>query len=159
MKIPERIQVRVDSDGEADLSGFIVELTVRAGRKNPYRIYFPKTDNRGFATLTRDDFIGQFRDHWESGLMDHDGSPETAESLVRVGLYDPWWSIENADAALAWPLLTHERTKWSSRKEQYRYRTSTRNTDFAASPIDVDLEKTTDILLRTEPKVRATPTG
>ena len=44
-------------------------------------------------------------------------------------------------------LLTHERKKWSSREEQYRYRTSSRNTEFVVSPIDVDLEKTNEIVL------------
>ena len=148
--------MRVECDNETDLSGFIVELTVTAGRKNPYRIYFPKTDCSGVATLTRDDFVGQFKDHWEAGLMDHTGTPETADSLVRVGLYDPQWSISNPDAALAWPLLTHERTKWSSREEQYRYRTSSRNAEFVAPPIDVDLEKTNDIVLPVERRVLTT---
>ena len=156
MKIPERVRVRVHGEGEADLSDLIVELIITAGHKNPYRIYFPKTDQMGSATLTRDDFLGQFRDHWEAGLMDHDGTPEAATSLVRVALYDPRWSIENADAALAWPLLTHERTKWSSRDEQYRYRTSTRNTKFLASPVDVDLEKTNDIALPVKRRIPTT---
>lgn len=158
MRIPERIRVRVECDGERDLSGFIVELTVKSGRKNPYRIYFPKTDSSGVAMLTREDFVGQFRDHWEAGLMDHDGTPETADSVVRVGLYDPTWSRENVDAALAWPLLKHESLKWLSREEQYRYRTTTRNTDFIVTPIEVDLETTNEIALPVKRKVFATST-
>lgn len=147
MKIPELITVHVESPGESDLSGIIVELMVTTGRKNPYRIYFPKTDGSGVATLTRDDFVGQFTDHWEAGLMDYSGNPESADSTVRVALYDPSWSLENRDAALAWPLLKHERTKCSSRDEQYRYRTSSRNKEFLVSPIMVDLESTSDIVL------------
>jgi hypothetical protein len=147
MKVPEQIQIRIDCKSEPDLSGFIVELTVKAGRKNPYRIYFPLTDYRGVARLKRDDFLGQFTDHWEGGLMDHDGSLDTADPIVQVALYDPQWSIENGAAALAWPLLKHERTKWASREEEYRHRTSTRNMEFVASRIDVDLQKTCDIVL------------
>jgi hypothetical protein len=153
MKIPERIIVHAVSRGESDLSGLIVELTVTTGQKNPYRIYFPKTVSSGVATLTRDDFIGQFTDHWEAGLMDYSGTPESAASTVRVGLYDPSWSLENRDAALAWPLLKHERKKWSSRDEQYRYRTSSRNKEFLVSPIMVDLERTSDIVLPVQRKI------
>lgn len=152
MKIPERMTVHVVRTDDADLSGIIVELTVTAGRKNPYRIYFPKTDSSGVAVLMRDDFIGQFTDHWEAGLMDHNGTPESADSTVRVGIYDPSWSMENRDAALAWPLLSHERTKWSSRDEQYRYRTSSRNPEFLVSPIMVDLERSSDIVLQVQRK-------
>jgi len=147
MKIPERLKVRVVCEGEPDLSGVIVEMTVSTGKKNPYSIYFPKTDRSGVAILTRNDFIGQFTDHWQEGLMDHSGTPEEARSVVRVELYDPSPSLENPDAAMAWPLLKHERTKWSSRDEEYRYRTSSRNPEFIGSPIMVDLEKTSDIVL------------
>jgi hypothetical protein len=153
MNIPEHITARVANSDETDLSGLIVELMVTTGRKNPYRIYFPKSDVSGLATLTRDDFIGQFTDHWEAGLMDHTGTPESADSTVRVALYDPSWSLENRDAALAWPLLKHERTKWSSREEQYRYRTSSRNPEFLVSPIMVDLGETNDIVLPVQRKV------
>lgn len=155
MNVPERITVHVASSNESDLSGIIVELVVTAGQKNPYRIYFPKTDASGVATLTRDDFIGQFTDQWEAGLMDHSGTPQSADATVRVGLYDPSWSVKNREAALAWPLLKHERTKWASRDEQYRYRTTSRNDEFLVSPIVVDLEKTSDIVLPMQRKVTA----
>jgi hypothetical protein len=79
--------------------------------------------------------------------MDHSGTPESADSVVQVALYDPSWSIQNPKLALAWPLLTHERTKWSSRDEQYRYRVSTRNSELIVSPITVDLEKTNEIVI------------
>jgi hypothetical protein len=155
MKIPELLKVRVVCDNESDLGDLIVEMIVTTGKKNPYRLRFAKTDRSGMSTLTRDDFIGQFTDHWEAGLMDHSGTPEDAQPTVQVGLYDPSWSLENPDVALAWPLLSHERMKWSSRDEEYRYRMSSRNLEFVASPVMVDLEKTSDIVLPVERKVTA----
>lgn len=155
MKVPKRVTVHVMSaSDDSDLSNIIVELTVTTGRKNPYDIYFPKTDHSGVAALTRKDFIGQFTDHWESGLMDHSGTPETAESTVRVGLYDPSWSIANPDRALAWPLMKHQRTKWSSREEEYRYRTTSRNDEFEFDHLIVDLEKMTDFILTVRRKAK-----
>lgn len=142
MHVPNRTTVHVISDEGADVSGIIVQMTVTTGQKNPYYVYFPKTDTAGIATLTRDDFIGQFMDHWESELMDHAGTPESADSRVLVSLYDPSWSIANRAFALAWPLLKHERTKWSSREEEYRSRVSSRNCDFTATPMTVDLNQT-----------------
>jgi hypothetical protein len=156
MKIPEEIKVRVICDGESDMSGVVVEVIVSTGKKNPYMIYFPKTDRSGVATLTRADFTGQFTDHWQESLMDHSGTLEDAQPVVRVGLYDLAPSLENRDVVMAWPLLKHERTKWSSRDEEYHYRTSSRNADFLLSPIMVDLEKTTDIVLRLQRKTLAT---
>lgn len=150
MRVPENVRVRVVCGDATDLSGLIVGLTVRAGRKNPYLIYFPKTDSAGVASLTRNDIVGQFHDHWEASLMDHDGTLETADPLVGVSLHDPLWLRENREAALAWPLLPHERTKWRSRQEQYRYRTSARNSRFVATPLEVDLEGSSDIVLPVE---------
>jgi hypothetical protein len=147
MNVPELITVRIVSSEDLDLSGIIVELTVTAGKKNPYHIYFPKTDRSGAATLTREDFIGQFEDHWESGLMDHGGAPESAESYVQVSLYDPSWSRANPKLALAWPLLKNERKKWLSREEEYESRISSRNGEFSASTMLVDLHQTQDIVL------------
>ena len=147
MKIPEQMTVRVVSTDEEDLSGLIVELMVTTGSRNPYYIQFPRTDSSGMATLTRDDFVGQFTDHWESDLMGHSGTPASASSRVQVALYDPSWSLEHRDRAMAWPLLQHERTKWSSREEEYRHSTSSRNLDFLAAPIEVDLEETSDFTL------------
>jgi hypothetical protein len=146
MNVPKRITVHVTSDEGADVSGIIVQMTVTTGQKNPYHIYFPKTDATGIATLTRGDFIGQFKDHWESGLMDHAGRVETADSRVFIELYDPSWSIANRKLALAWPLLKHQRTKWSSREEEYQSRVTSRNRDFVATPITVDLHQTQDFV-------------
>ena len=147
MRVPERLVVRVSCANDSDLSDIIVEMTVTSGRKNPYRVYFPKTDRSGVATLTSDDIKGQFTDEWEAGVMDHDGTLETAEPVVRVGLYDPSWSQQHREAALAWPLLTHERTKWPTREDQYGYRTSARNTAYVATPVLVNIEVTSEIVL------------
>ncbi len=88
--------------------------------------------------------------------MDHSGTPESANSVVEVALYDPTWSIQNPDQALAWPLLPHESTKWSSRDEQYCYRTSTRNTEFIASPMAVDIGQMSEIVFPLRRKAVAT---
>ena len=70
--------MQVVCEDTPDLDDLIVELKITTGRKNSYRIYFPKIDRSGKATLTGDDFLGQFTDHWESGFMDHSGTPESA---------------------------------------------------------------------------------
>jgi hypothetical protein len=158
MIVPERIIVRVTCDYNADLSGLIVRMTVTAGLKTPYRILFPKTDGQGVAVLTRDDFVGQFKDHWEAGLMDHSGTPETASATVEVDLYDPSWSVKNRDMALAWPLLDHERTKWLSRTDEYSHRVSSRNLEFEATSILADLNVSTHIILPVRPVRVGTPT-
>src|SRR5690348_3597606 len=112
MKVPDTIQVQVRSPVDSDLSGLIVQMKVRAGRKNPYFILFPKTDVSGRATLDRAGFLGQFTDHWEAGLMDYDGGVEDASTTVEASLFDPTWLRENRGIAMAWPLLTHESTHW-----------------------------------------------
>lgn len=152
MNVPEQLKVRVIAPDETDLSGFIVELTVSTGRRNPYHIRFPKTDHHGVATLSRDDFVGQFTDHWEAGLMDHYGNVDDASSIVTVALYEPSRAIANPKGSLSWPLMRHERTKWSSREEEYRYRVSTRNVDFVARPLTVDLQTTSEITLQVRRK-------
>lgn len=147
MNVPNKITVHITSAEESDLSGIIVEMAVTTGQKNPYLIYFPKTGRDGTATLTRKEFMGQFRDHWEFALMDHSGTLANADPRVRVSLYDPSWSIANRELALAWPLSKHDRTKWSSREEEYESRVSSRNFCFIATPITVDLHQTHRIVL------------
>src|SRR5574340_929229 len=101
MNLPEQLVLRVEAAGNNDLSGIIVQMKVRAGRKNPYFIYFPKTDLDGVARLSREDFVGQFKDHWEIGLMDYNGTPESADPAVEVSLFNPSWLIKNRKLALA----------------------------------------------------------
>jgi hypothetical protein len=119
----------------------IVQIKVRSGTKNPYFIYLPKTDRSGSATITRDDFVGQFEDHFESGLMDYNGTVEDANPMVEARLYDPTWALRNEHLAMAWPLLTHERTKWKSRREAYEYLTSCRNLHFDVTPVEMNIER------------------
>lgn len=148
MNLPEQLVLRVEAAGNNDLSGIIVQMKVRAGRKNPYFIYFPKTDLDGVARLSREDFVGQFKDHWEIGLMDYNGTPESADPAVEVSLFNPSWLIKNRKLALAWPLLEHEKRRWSSREEQYNYMVNNRNSHFSCAAISVDLEKTPQFVLR-----------
>ena len=154
MLVPEKIVVRIKSNSAVPVADLIVHLRVQAGTKNPYFILFPKTNAHGTAELTRDDFVGQFKDHWESGLMDYNGSLESASPQVEAALFDPTWSIENRRLAMAWPLLAHERTKWSSRQEEYEYRVSSRNLAFSLTPTIVDLEGTPTIDLIVHPRDR-----
>jgi hypothetical protein len=148
MIVPESLIARVVSDnGDTDLSDIILELEVHAGRKNPYRVYFPKTDRAGVTVLTRDDFIGQFLDHWEASLMDHDGSVESASPRMTARLYDPTWAAANPQLALAWPLLPHEKTKWRSREEEYRYKITARNAEFVAPPVTLDVEEKGEVVV------------
>jgi len=151
MKVPDVVRVQVRSAEPTDLSGLIVHMKVRAGRKNPYFILFPKTDASGRATMTRTDFIGQFTDHWESGLMDYDGRIEDASSTVEVSLFDATWSRENRHLAMAWPLLTHESSRWTSREQEYQYRVSCRNHLFSVRPQSVDLVTSPSFQLEVSP--------
>ena len=71
MILPSEIRVKASCNGSHDLSGIIFQLRVRSGSKNPYHIYFPKTDSTGVAIISSEDFRGQFTDHYEMGLMDY----------------------------------------------------------------------------------------
>ena len=148
MKLPEDIVLKIEANGNNDLSGVIVQMKVKAGRKNPYFICFPKTDRDGLARLSKRDFVGQFKDHWEMGLMDYNGTPEDADPEVEVSLFDPSWLIENKKLALAWPLLEHEKQRWASREQQYNYMVNNKNSRFSCDPISVNLEKKQKIVLR-----------
>ena len=152
MNLIRPIRIQVASEKPVDLSGLIVELRVTAGRKNSFHIYSPKTDVKGAAVLGLEDFRGQFTDHFEEALMDYDGSVETAESTVKVSLFDPTWSRNNRNLALAWPLFAHEKTKWRSREQEYNHRISCRNSLFDSAPIFVDLNATSDVHLIVSPR-------
>ena len=152
MNIPERVNVQVCLKSGEPVADLIVQMTVRAGDKNPYHIEFPKTDRSGTASLRREEFIGQFRDHWDAGLMDHNGTPESAHPEVEVCLYDPTPLILDPQLSHAWPLLTYERTRWSSRLQRYDYRVSSRNRAFSLEPVRVNIEDTPHISLVVEPK-------
>ena len=142
MRFPEKTTLQIVSDSPGDLDGLIILIKVRSGTKNPFYIEFPKTDWQGAAELTQEDFVGQFMDHFEKALMDYNGTIESAEPIVEVFLFDPSWSINNKQLALAYPLFKHEATKWKTRKEEYNNRITCRNLEYSASPLEIDLEST-----------------
>ncbi|MBY8999369.1 MAG: hypothetical protein KGD64_00460 [Candidatus Heimdallarchaeota archaeon] len=136
------------SDEKVDLNGIILELKITAGRKNPYYITTPKTNRVGYSELDQEELIGQFKDHWEMGIMDYDGSLEVAEPIIEVSLYDPTWLRENKRIAFALPLLKNEKPKWKSREEQYNYMISCTNNQFEASPIKININETDTIKMK-----------
>jgi hypothetical protein len=96
-------------------------MRLAAGTKNPYRIYFPKTDSMGRAELQADESSGQFKAHWEEGLMDFNGTLESAPQDVTLFLCDVAAIRSNRRVLMAWPLLTHERELWTSRQQKIDY--------------------------------------
>lgn len=141
MNVPERIQVQLICDGHLELDKIILQVEVISGTKNHYHIHFPKTDKSGTTTLTKKDFIGQFEEHFENGLMDFNGSIETANSIVEISLFDPSYIINNKREYLAWDLFENEKLSWNSREEKYDYIASCSNLEFECSPVSIDLEK------------------
>ncbi len=152
MKVPEKMYLQIECKNETDLKDLIVQLKVRSGRKNPYYIFLPKTDEDGKSVLSKDDFIGQFEDHFETGLMDYDGSAETANPEVEVSLFDPTWMMGNKKLAMAWPLLKNEKPKWNSREEQYSYMVSCKNPKFKMKPLMFNIEKSNRISVNIKKK-------
>ena len=112
----------------------------------------PKTDEDGKSFLTQVDFVRQFEDHFETGLMDYDGSVEVANPEVEVSLFDPNWLINNKKLAMAWPLLENEKPKWNSREEQYSYMISCENLKFKMKPFLINIEESNRILVNIELK-------
>ena len=130
MTLPPIITLKVDSPEGGDLSGLIFSMRVSSGTKNLYCIYFPKTSADGTARLTAEDFRGQFTDHWEMGLMDYNGTVETAGDLVGIELFDPRPMAKGREDLSHWPLFKHERTVWKSRHDMVDYFLSCRNQEF-----------------------------
>ena len=130
MTLPPVIEIKVDCPQGGDLSGLIFQMRVTAGTKNLYYIHFPKTSADGTASLTAEDFRGQFTDHWEQALMDYNGTVETAGDLVGIELFDPRPMAKGREQALQWPLFKHERTIWKSRQEKIDYFLSCQNQEF-----------------------------
>ena len=151
MEVPTLITIQIRLDQEVELSDLIVQLRVSTGHKNPYYIYFPRTDANGYAELTRADFIGQFTDHYEIGLMDYAGAPRDANPVVVISLFDNTWHKQNRHLAMAGPLLKHEKTKWRSKQEQYDYMVCSRNKHFLCRPEKVDLHELSEIVLALSP--------
>lgn len=140
MKLPHCIIVRVLDTNSAPVADIIVQLTVWAGRKNPFRIVLPKTGSTGMTEISNSDFVGQFQDHFEQGLMDYDGSIDSANPNVILQLFNPSGLLTHKETILLWPLLPYERTKWTSRAEKVRYLLSCRNLEYESDPVMVNLE-------------------
>ena len=146
MNIPDHIVAHVRCESGGDPSNVVLQLTVRSGHRNPYEILLPKTNGAGVTKLGRAEFVGQFKDHWESGLMDHNGTPESASPIVDLQLFDRSRFVASRELLLAWPLLKNERSRWRSREEWFDYYASCRNDQFTGPKVQVDLEKTPEFV-------------
>jgi hypothetical protein len=145
MKLPDIITIRAKGKLGIDLSGIIFELCVTSGTKNRYYIIFPKTNAQGVAQLTSEEFHGQFEDHWEEGLMDYNGTVETAVPTVTVQLLEKSRIEQHLHLLRAWPLLKNERKCWKSREEKLQYWLSCRNDQVYMHPTSWQIESTFEI--------------
>jgi len=143
MTLPPQIELRAKCADVDDLSGLIFRMQITAGYKNPYGIFFPKTDSAGHTGLSAEDIEGQFTDHWEEAVMDYNGSIQDAKEFVTIGLWDPAPLRESYEDLLTWPLFTHARTRWQSRRDQLDYMASCRNDEFIFDGNSVLLPETT----------------
>jgi hypothetical protein len=140
MNVPTEILVIVEDAATGDPAADVILLmTIRSGTKNDYHITFPKSDSQGRARLSKADLVGQFEDHWETGLMDYNGSLDAASPVVLFELFDDERMEANREELLAWPLLRNEKKKWKSRNEVFDYMSSSSNRSFAAPKMTVEL--------------------
>lgn len=152
MIIPSKIVCYVRREDGRDPSGIVLQLTVRSGHRNPYQILMPKTQLSGRTELSRDDFVGQFEDHWEYALMDHNGTLVGADSVATVSLFDRSQFLSSRELLLAWPLLTHERKHWQSREQWFEYYASCRNHEFEGPLASTNLEITPEFVYVIRPR-------
>ncbi|WP_156844544.1 hypothetical protein [Leptospira wolffii] len=125
-----------------NLEEIIIQFEVFSGSKNSYSILFPKTKRNGEAILDKIDFVEQFNSHFEIGLMDYNGTIETANPIVEVSLFNPKRIKNQKDQIMALPLTSYERKYWKNAKERYDYLISCRNNKFKADLIKVNIEET-----------------
>ena len=151
MNVPASVSLRVSCSTPIDLSDLILGMTISTGRKNPYHIYFPKTDGLGRSVLSAESFRGQFEDHWAEGLMDYSGNLESASQRVVFYLFDPELMRKSLSVVAAWPLLPHEASVWRSRQEAIDYYLSSRNEQFDFVETPVVLPQTGEIPLEVTP--------
>jgi hypothetical protein len=139
MNVPPVVSLRVSCKAAVDLSGLIMGMTISTGRKNPYHVYFPKTDELGRSKLSEESFRGQFKDHWAEGLMDYSGNLESASQRVVFHLFNPSLMRKSLALIEKWPLLPYEGSVWRSRQEVIAYYLSCRNEqfDFAETPVEL----------------------
>src|SRR5438045_2792169 len=122
MRVPSYLTVQLVGIAPVDLSGVIIQIAVSTGQRNPRHIYLPKTDRSGCASLTREDFLGQFTDYTYGDLMGSWGTIHDALPSVEVSLYDSALAVATQQQ-LSWPLGEHEKEKWPSREAEVAYRT------------------------------------
>ena len=158
MTLPPQIELRARCSEASDLSDIIFEMQITAGSKNPYRILFPKTTRDGRAVLIASEIVGQFADHWEMALMDYNGTLEDAVEVATLRLFDPASVREHYADLLAWPLFTHERSRWDSRREFLDDLLSCRNEQFTFSGLSVRLPESPLVYLPLRRAVVATRT-
>lgn len=139
MKTPFTVSVQLTSSPGVVLGDLIVRMSVRAGRKNPYSILFPKSDADGLAVLDDLEVAGQIADHNEYALMDYDGSMASADPVVGVELFDPTWLQQHKEVAIAAPLRPNEAKHWRSAAARYQYLLSCRNRQFRSDQVEVDI--------------------
>jgi hypothetical protein len=143
MTLPPQIELKARCAETDDVSGIIFRIQITAGYKNPYSIYFPKTDLCGHTWLTAKDVETHFTDHWDMALMDYNGSLEDANEVVTIHLWDPRPLREHSEGMLAWPLFAYEKTRWDSRNDWFDYMASCRNHEFTFAGISIRLPETT----------------
>jgi hypothetical protein len=158
MMLPPQVELRASCSDASDLSDIIFEMQITAGSKNPYRILFPKTTPDGRSTATACEIADQFKGHWEMALMDYNGTLDQAVDVVTLRLFDPVSVREHYDELLAWPLFTHERSRWPSRREFLDDLLSCRNEQFAFSGLSVRLPETSIVYLPLQRSVVASRT-
>ena len=139
MIIPDLIEINIQCKHYSELQDIIIQMVIFSGTKNHYTICFPKTDSFGNSKLYKSDIIGQFEDHYESGIMDYNGTIESASSVVAISLFDDTFFKNNKPLVLAWPLLHNEKRTWQSRKDYYDYLVMNRNSYFNGQVLNVDL--------------------
>jgi hypothetical protein len=151
MNLSPRVALRVTSRDHVDVSGLILQMNLSTGRKNPYSILFPQTDSRGSAHLNDSDVQGQFKDHWEAGLMDYSGTLAEASQEVEFTLFDVAQLRAARHLAMAWPLLRYEGTVWRSRAEKVEYLLSCKNERVVLKPYRTELPLDGIVFLRVHP--------
>jgi hypothetical protein len=144
MKLPSQIDIQLVCDNENKLDGLIVQMTVRAGTKNPFLIYFSKTNKEGQTSITAIDFKDQVDFQITMGIMDYNGSIETASQVVNIDLGLPYRKelLEDKrflESIRKGYLQGYERLKWSSSAEMVSYYLSSRNNEFITKPQSVEL--------------------
>lgn len=139
MKLPQQIDIQVMYDNDRNLEDIIVRMIVHSGTKNPFYIYFPKTNNEGKTSLTADEFKDQFESHYEIGLMDYNGSIETASQVVDLDLHYQDKLYPSLEVARKRGLLGYERLKWKSSDEMIAYFISCRNSKFSTESQSVEI--------------------